>query len=117
MLEALWSVTFVSNANIPLPGGGGIVVLETGRVLGGDTGFTYIGTFGAMPGTGKFHADVAVTKYRDVPGMQSVFGPLTHFNLKLEGTPAREQFRAAGHVVENPNMKIVIEFVRRAELP
>ena len=117
MLEALWSVTFVSNARPPLPRGGGIVGLRTGRVPGGDTGCTYIGSFGATPGTGKFHADVTVKKYRDLPGVVSIFGPLTQFNLKLEGTPAREKFRADGYVVEHPEMKIALEFVRRAELP
>ncbi len=40
MLEAMWAVTFASNVRVgPAPDanmGGGIVVLETGRVLGGD---------------------------------------------------------------------------------
>ena len=34
MLEALWSVEFVSNVN---DSGAGVVVLETGRILGGDS--------------------------------------------------------------------------------
>jgi len=47
MLEAMWAVTFASNVRVgPAPDanmGGGIVVLETGRVLGGDLGMTYVG--------------------------------------------------------------------------
>ncbi len=38
MLEALYGVEFTSNMNY---GGYGVVVLETGRILGGDSSFVY----------------------------------------------------------------------------
>ena len=37
MLEAMWGVEFGSNQD----GGYGVVILETGRILGGDSSFIY----------------------------------------------------------------------------
>lgn len=116
MLEALWSVTFQSNAALANNAGGGIAVLETGRILGGDIQFTYIGTFSA-PAGGQIEAEVECTRYRDVPGTMSVFGPLKKFRLRLTGTAQRERMLLHGHVLEHPDMRIAIELVRRGELP
>jgi hypothetical protein len=45
MLEALWSVSFQSNAQLGPMGGTGVVVFETGRVFGGDSTMIYTGKF------------------------------------------------------------------------
>lgn len=42
MIEALWSVEFMSNLQ---GAGAGVAVFETGRVLGGDAGYTYVGKY------------------------------------------------------------------------
>lgn len=46
-VEALWTVTF--QVESPTPGekweNGGVVVLETGRIFGGDSQYYYVGTF------------------------------------------------------------------------
>jgi len=110
MIEALWSVEFISNLQ---GAGAGVAVFETGRVLGGDAGFTYIGTYQANGGTLK--AEVVVSKY-NATGF-SVFGDLQKFTLRLEGVPKHDTFDVQGYVVENPNLKIVIRLTRRAELP
>lgn len=117
-IEALWSVTFASNVQL-LPGqsstGGGIVVFETGRVLGGDPWATYTGKFRFRPGSSMLDAEVEVKMYRE--GGLSVFGPLSHFNLKLAGNYSRDRFVVEGSLVEHPEQRIAVEFVRRAELP
>ena len=110
MLEALWSVEFVSNVN---DFGAGVVVLETSRVLGGDSQYYYVGTFKLEGKT--MHASIQVTHFAGPAS--SVFGPQRQFNLQLSGTPSREQFLLQGHMVENPQMKIGIRLTRRAELP
>src|SRR5882672_7406653 len=46
-LEALWSVRFSSHKGIH---GGGVVVIENGKILGGETGYTYIGSMHADRG-------------------------------------------------------------------
>lgn len=113
MLEALWSVNFESS----LGGlGTGIAVLETGRVLGGDTAFTYVGSYTAKP-DGMVTAKIAVRKFVNVAVGQSVFGPADMFDLEVAGMAARDQFRLDGHVAGRPELKIAINLVRRAELP
>jgi hypothetical protein len=111
MLEALWSAEFRSNFGMQ---GTGIVVLETGRVFGGDSSMIYVGSFKADDKVIRF--DINVKKYAHVPGMASVVG-LDSFNLKVSGTPAREGFLLSGHVVEDPSRTMTIKVTRRAELP
>ena len=111
MLEALWSVEFLSN----LQGfGAGVAVLETGRVLGGDSQYTYIGSYSTNP-SGILNSTVKVSHYFGPP--HSIFGAAKEFNLILSGTPAHSSFEMRGHVENNPQLQITIRFTRRAELP
>jgi hypothetical protein len=110
MLEALWSVEFVSNVQ---GFGAGVAVFETGRVLGGDASYTYVGKYSSN-GNGLV-ADIVVSNYRGAP--HSVFGAIPKFTLHLEGVPKQDTFDVHGHMVENPNLKIDIRLTRRAELP
>ena len=112
MLEALWSVEFGSNQGIL---GAGVAVFETGRVLGGDSAFMYVGSYEVDRGT--VTSNIRVSKYNNLSGMQSVFGPLNEFNLKLTGQANPKLMALSGHVVENPELKITINAVRREELP
>lgn len=110
MLEALWSVEFISNAQF---NGAGVVVLETGRAFGGDSQYYYVGDY-------KMHHDktqvsLRVKHYSGQPS--SIFGTLKEFNVKLEGIPARDTFTMEGYLVENPALKMIIRLTRRAELP
>lgn len=112
MLEALWSAEFSSNqGNI----GAGIAVFETGRVLGGDGGFMYVGNYRVENGTA--HAELKVTKYSDIGNIQSIFGPLNQFNLTVSGPANSQSMVLKGHMIENPSFQITIKAVRRVELP
>lgn len=73
MLEALWSVEFISNVGGT---GGGVVVLETQRLFGGDSQYFYVGTF-KVEGP-LVRATLKVTHYYGPPS--SVFGPISEFN-------------------------------------
>ncbi len=111
MLEALWSVQFQSSLAFE---GNGVVVLETGRILGGDSLMIYVGSYKVE--NGKLNAKLNVKKYADAPGMSSVVH-LDEFNLELSGIPDDVRIVLSGHVVEDPARKISIVAVRRAELP
>lgn len=111
MIEALWSIAFVSSAR---EFGAGVVVLETGRVLGGDSQYTYIGTYKVDP-LGKVTADVTINHYAG-PGY-SIFGPAQRLRFTLEGKPEHDAFTMSGNVTGQPNEKVTIRFTRRAELP
>lgn len=75
MLEALWSVEFVSNVN---RFGSGVAVLESGRVLGGDAQYFYIGSYSVENGTAT--ATVSITHYSGPP--ISVLGATTSATLE-----------------------------------
>ena len=110
MLEALWSVEFVSNAQ---RNGAGVIVLETGRAFGGDSLYYYVGDY--KMNHDKAQVSLKVKHYNGPAS--SIFGPLKEFNVKLEGTPARDTFDMEGYLIENPAMKLIIRLTRRAELP
>jgi hypothetical protein len=110
MLEAMYGVEFASNMN---NGGYGVAVIETGRILGGDSSFVYAGSYELK--NGILHAEIKCTNDRD--SLQSIFGDIKEFNLHLEGKPEHSGFTLQGHMIENPAMKIGINLTRRAELP
>lgn len=112
MLEALWSVEFGSNVG---SFGAGVAVFETGRVLGGDSTFMYVGNY--KTDNGVVHAEIHVTKYNNLSNMQSIFGPLTSFNLNVSGKADPKEMVFIGSVIEQPQLKITIKAVRRVELP
>lgn len=110
MIEALWSVEFVANTQGV---GSGVVVVENGKVLGGDAQFFYVGH--CKVENGVLNATAKITHYAGAPS--SVFGPAKEYNISVSGTPAHDSFVLHGHVVEAPQLKISIHFTRRAELP
>ena len=112
MIDALWSLQFAANAT-PL-GGSGVVVIENGRVLGGDSSFLFIGDVKVEGGTVK--ARVHVTKYQDVPGMSSVTG-LNNYVGIFEGQVDAQNVTLTGIVEGMPTIKLVAKLTRRAELP
>ena len=110
MIEALYGIEFLSNEG---NGGHGVVVLETGRILGGDSSFVFVENYEVNNGT--ITADVKCTNDRQT--LQSIFGDINEFNLHLEGTTNHNEFVLQGHMVENPSMQISVKLTRRAELP
>ena len=112
MIEALWSVEFVSNTHSI---GAGVAVFETGRVLGGDSSFMYVGDYKTE--NGIVHSNIHVTKYSNIGNMQSIFGPLTSFNLKVSGAVDPQTMVLTGTMIEQPQLQITIKAIRRVELP
>ena len=110
MIEALWSVEFVANTQ---GFGSGVVVVENGKVLGGDAQYFYVGS--CKFENGVLHASAVITHYAGPPN--SVFGTSNKFTISVSGTPAHDKFVLRGHVVEVPQLQISINFTRRAELP
>jgi len=110
MIEALYGVEFESNMN---DAGYGVVVLETERILGGDSSFVFVGNYKLENGIIK--AEVKCTNDRKI--LQSIFGDIDEFTLSLSGKPQRNEFILQGYMIENPAMKIGIKLTRRAELP
>ncbi len=110
MLEAMYGIEFESNLNIA---GYGVVILETGRILGGDSSFAYVGNYEVK--NENIHVTVKCTNDRE--SLQSIFGDIKEFNLVLDGKPEHDGFVLQGHMVEKPEMQIALKLTRRAELP
>jgi len=111
MIEALWSVEFFSNNQ---GFGAGVAVLETGRILGGDGQYTYVGSYHVDPG-GIGQARVKVSHYAGGP--HSIFGPAKEFTLVLTGRPEHAGFEMRGSIEGKAQLQTNIRFTRRAELP
>jgi hypothetical protein len=111
MLEALWSIRVAVNGTQL---GGGVLVIENGRVLGGDQAFIFVGDFKVKDdiGRGKIH----VTQYADIPGFDSITGLNDYYGI-FEGKIGREQMTLTGYVESNPTIKLQVDMTRRAELP
>ncbi|PTR06588.1 type III secretion system (T3SS) negative regulator GrlR [Nitrosospira sp. Nsp5] len=114
MLEAMYGVEFSSDMGDM---GYGVVILETGRIFGGDSSYIYVGGYAYENGLLK--ATVRVENDRKV--LTSIFGNIDKFTLvgtvNMEENNKHQAFIMNGHMVENPAMKIAVKFTRRAELP
>jgi hypothetical protein len=101
-LEALWAVTFVASGRSL---GGGIVVFETERVIGGDSNYYYMGSYKA---TGDdIIADVAVIHHAGP--YNKLFGPLPRVALTVKGTRHGKSIRGECTAVDHPSLKVRIQ--------
>lgn len=78
MIEGLWVVRFIAPGASEGELNGGVVVIETGRVFGGDSGYYYVGELGQLH-HGKWPLSLRV--HRHDPQIESVFGDLEDFIL------------------------------------
>jgi hypothetical protein len=88
-------------------------IIETEKVLGGDSQYFYVGTY-SLQGS-KAVAKVKITHYTGTT--YSIFGALDEFDLELSGTPAHGGFTMNGYIVQNRALQISMRLTRRAELP
>lgn len=110
MLEALWSVQFISNLQVF---GSGVVIFETGRVLGGDATFYYVGDYETKDG--QVDGVISITNYNG--SNLSIVGPGNNFKIKLSGKINTPQMELSGFRIDAPNIKVAVRLTKRAELP
>lgn len=106
---SLWTVNFISNKGID---GAGVVTLLPGKISGGDGAYYYFGDLNFENGIGT--VEISIEHYFG-PTI-AIFGNLKSFKLKISGQYQEPVMELDGHLVENPNMKISIKCVKRAEL-
>lgn len=110
MIEALYGVEFYSRFG----GGYGVAVLETGRVLGGDSTAVYVGDYHLSGKT--LNAKIRITNDRNAGTL--VTG-LENYIAILNGTVDEKcsVIKLKGHAEEDPSIIIEVLMTRRAELP
>jgi len=110
MFEGLWVVQFAGMEGK----GGGVVVLTRGRVLGGDSAFTYIGTY--QESTDGLQASALVQNFSPMVG--NVLGISGDFTLSLKVTIAGEGvLQGEGSTPAAPGFGLKVRLTRRAKMP
>lgn len=114
-IEALYAVRFGHVGTPNLGTNGGVVVLESSRLFGGDSWYAYTGTY-RLEGdrvTGQLHA----IKHFDQPGSQSAWGTQENeFDVQFIARVNRDHTEATGTLSRHGN-ELGFRLVRVAELP
>lgn len=108
MIDGLWTVIFRSNVDL----GSGVVVANNGKLLGGDSGFTYIG--GVTNSNGHLSVRVKIEKF--LPGAKSVLPGLDSYTLALAGKDSPDEIQFTGSVEGHPQATLTVTAKRRADL-
>jgi hypothetical protein len=101
MIEGFWTATFQGGQGA---GGGGVAVFSKGRVFGGDSAYTYEGTY-EMNGN-SLTARIHVGNF--LPGMPNVMGVVGNFDLTLSGNVQDQTISASGSLANNPTRRITV---------
>jgi hypothetical protein len=108
MVDGLWIVHFHGPEGV----GGGVVVLTKGRLLGGDSGFTYDGTYELKENL--FTAKVSVKNFDSA--VSNVLGIPGNFDLLVEGKMQGDAINGTGALTKAPDSKIVVRLTKSVEL-
>jgi hypothetical protein len=110
MLEALWSIGFVTGQETF---GAGVVIFETGRVFGGDTSFYWVGNYRVKDSTITGEVEVC----RHTQGLPFIFPGLDGGRIQFTGQIASPTMVLTGNLTGYPNQQIAVQFTRLADLP
>ncbi|MCJ7777103.1 MAG: hypothetical protein MUP16_02165 [Sedimentisphaerales bacterium] len=109
MLNGIYQVQFMANNK---SFGMGLILIENGRVNGGDLSYIYQGRF-------DYYGDdiqaLIEVKHYSGPAI-SVMGPLQEFSLNLSGKQSGEIFEVAGGIPGVPELSIKIVGRKVAEI-
>ena len=106
MVDGLWIVQYYG----PQGNGAGVVVFANGRVLGGDNGFTYTGSYEVKGDS--LNAKVAVKNFD--PSVLNVIGVVGDFDLLIEGKVQGDSITGSGALAVAPDAKIVVRLKKAA---
>jgi hypothetical protein len=108
MLEGLWIVQYVGIAG----DGGGAVTFVNGKVLGGDTGYTYVGTYTVQ--NNNVTARVRVSNF--LPQVPNVLGIQGNFDLEIRAQLEDKVMQGNALLVGQPGAGIVVKLTKVTDL-
>ena len=112
-LEALYVVEFGDFAGIEYRNGG-VAILETNRIFGGDSGYYYLGDFSIFGD--RFEASVRITKHN--PVFANVFGDdAPQFDICVLGAVKNDTIIATMERLDRPGLLLPLCLKRKAMLP
>lgn len=106
MFNGLWTIEFISTMN---RFGAGVLVLNNGRLLGGDNGYYYLGNYDVKDN--NIQGNVAITRFNK--NIISVFGDVDQFSLTFDGQIKPDSVEA---VASFGNTKIKIICKKKVDL-
>jgi hypothetical protein len=109
MVDGFWIVQFEGIQG----GGGGVAVLTKGKVFGGDSAYTYSGTY--QTDQNNLKASVAVKNF--LPGIPNVLGVVGDFDLNLTGTVDGNIVKGKAALANQPGAGIVVKLTKKGDLP
>ncbi|HEY6251285.1 MAG TPA: GrlR family regulatory protein [Candidatus Angelobacter sp.] len=109
MLNGLWIAQYVAIQG----SGGGVVVLADGKLLGGETGYTYLGTY--VEHDGAFAARVRVASF--LPDILSIVGIQGDYELEIRARMISDGIiRGTASLVDHPGAGLAIKLTKKADL-
>lgn len=119
MIEGLWVINFITPNDPAADLNGGILVIESNKAFGGDSGYYYVGQL-EPSSKNVWAAKVAINRHD--PNIVSVFGDLDQ--LEIRGTLTRKDTDPRGRSVLLAEMAevssgapLVAQLTKVAELP
>jgi hypothetical protein len=93
---------------------GGVAVLETSRIFGGDSGYYYLGNYTIKDS--QFEADVKIVKHN--PNWQDAFGSMSpSFNIKVQATASNGIIEGFMDRLDPPQARLPIRLTWKEDLP
>ena|SRR5579862_753872 len=109
MVEGFWIVQYEGLKDK----GGGVAVFTKGRILGGDSGTTYIGNYQTDEKTIKGRVRI----HNFLPGTVSVIGVEGDYDLDVVGSVEGDVIKATGTPVGHQVAGLLLRMTRAANLP
>lgn len=109
MISGIYFVEFKASNN---DFGQGLIVVDDGKVNGGDHSYLYRGRLDSY--AGNVQAVLEISHYRGE--LDNVFGPLRQFTLNLSGISDENSFNVTGGVANIPGISIRVVGRKVAEI-
>jgi len=109
MVEGFWIVQYEGMQG----NGGGVVMFIKGKVFGGDTGYTYTGSYKTHGNS--VEAQIMVRNF--LPNVPSVVGITGDFELRITGTVEGDIIKGTGSLVGPQRPGIAVKLTKRGILP
>lgn len=110
MYNGLWTIEFISTMN--RFGAGVLLVLNNGKLLGGDNGYYYLGNYEVKDN--NIRGKVAITRFNK--NVISVFGDVDQFSLTFAGQIKQDLVEAVASFDNTPDLKIRIICKKKVDL-
>jgi hypothetical protein len=117
-VEALWAVQFTGVNGARIAKSGGVLVVETGRVFGGDTWQWYTGRYERI-GERQYSIQLETGTHFTEGGISIFGGPLRpqKYTGSIQVAEDQQSMSANLAVVGHPEMVLTVALKRVAELP